>query len=211
MGETVRHETVLDPGAEHLGRIYAQALVAAAIKADVADTVVEQLEQVCWDVINEHPELAMAFASPRVDAKEKSKIIDRLFADKLDVTLLRFLKVVAGRGRLGQLSYIADAAREIRDEALGRLVAEVRTAVPLTDELRASIVQRLGDAWQREIVLRERVDPEIVGGLLIRVGDTVYDTSVAGRLETMAKKSRQVFARKLIETSDRFASGTPAG
>lgn len=195
----------MDPAAEHLGRLYAEALLAAASKAGVADAAVEQLQQVVGDVIGEHPSLAAAMASPRVEANEKVRILDKLFADQLDPTLLRFLKVVAQRGRLGQLAYMAAAAREMRDEALGRVVAEVRSAVPLDDELKASVSSRLGDVLQKEVVIREKVDPELIGGLVIRVGDTVFDGSVAGRLSEMSKRTRRAFAHQLIEKAERFA------
>lgn len=209
MEEQPRHETVLDTGAEHLGRIYAEALLAAADKAGVADLVVDQLQEVVRDVLANHPNLAAAFASPRIEASEKARLIDRLFGDKLDTTLIRFLKIVAQRGRLGYLNAISSAARNMRDEALGRTLAEVRTAVPLTDELRKSIADRLGKQLQRKVVLREKVDPNVIGGIVIRVGDTVFDSSVAGRLNSLSKRTRQSFARTLMEQSARFANPSP--
>ena len=206
MEQQGRQETVFDTGAEHLGRVYAEALLAAADKAGNADVAVEQLEQMVSGALTEHPELASAFASPRVSVDEKWRILDRLFGDKLDPMVLRFLKVVAGRGRLGYVGDIASAARALRNETLGRTVALVTSAVPLDDALRAQVVERLSATLAREVVLRERVDPALVGGLLIRVGDVVYDSSVAGQLKSMAKKTQQVFARKLMENSDRFAT-----
>lgn len=206
MEQQGRQETVFDTGAEHLGRVYAEALLAAAEKAGNADVVVGQLEEMVSGALAEHPELAAAFSSPRVSVDEKSRILDRLFADKLDPMVLRFLKVVAGRGRLGYVRNIASAARAQRDEALGRTVALVTTAVPLDDSLRGQVIERLATKLGREIVLRERVDPALVGGLVIRVGDIVYDSSVAGRLNGMAKKTQKAFARKLMENSDRFAT-----
>ncbi len=207
MDQNVRHETVFDTGAEHLGRVYAEALLAAASRSGVADLVVDQLQAIITDVLQAHPSLAAALASPRVDASEKKRIIDRLFTNQLDSTLLRFLKVVADRGRLGYLRNIASSARSLRDEALGRAVAEVRSAVPLTDELRSSISQRLSASLGKQVVLREKVDTALIGGLVIRVGDTVYDSSVSGRLATMAKKTRHTFARKMLENAGRFSSG----
>ena len=106
MEQQGRHETVFDTGAEHLGRVYAEALLAAADKAGIADLAVEQLDQLTTGVLAEHPELAAVFASPRVSVDEKSRILDRLFSDKLDPMVLRFLKVVAGRGRLGYVQFI---------------------------------------------------------------------------------------------------------
>jgi F-type H+-transporting ATPase subunit delta len=204
--QQVRQETVFDTGAEHLGRVYAEALLAAADKAGVADTVVDQLNQLVTDVLSDHPTLAEAFASPRVSAEEKSRILDRLLGDKIDNVLLRFLKVVAIRGRLGQVRHIASAARELRDQALGRTTATVTSAVPLDDALRHQVIERLSASLGSQVSLREKVDPDLVGGLVIRVGDTVYDSSVSGQMSKMAKNTQRVFARKLMENAARFAT-----
>lgn len=206
--QKVRHETVFDTGAEHLGRVYAEALLAAAETSGASDQAVDQLNDLVDNVLDDHPQLAAVFASPRVDADEKQRVLDRLFASQVHPTLLHFLKVVARRGRLGYLRQIARSAYDIRDQRMGRLVAEVRSAIPLSDELRESVRARLGEAMHREIVLREKVDPQIIGGLVIRIGDTVFDSSVANRLSGMAKRTRQAFARRMIEHADRFAEGT---
>lgn len=208
MDEKVRHDTVFDTGAEHLGHVYAEALLAAAEKAGATDQVVDQLQMLVSDVLNQHPQLAAAFASPRIDPEEKQRIIDRLFAAEIHPTLLQFLKIVARRERLGYLRQMASSAVDIRNEQMGRLVAEVRSAVPLTDELRQAVLTRLGERMHREIVLREKVDPRLIGGLVIRIGDTVFDSSVSNRLTGMAKKTRQAFARQMLEHPDRFTVGT---
>jgi F-type H+-transporting ATPase subunit delta len=202
------HDTVFDTGAEHLGSVYADALLRAADKAGIADTAVEQLEAVVSDVINQHPDLAEAFASPRVSVDEKSRILDSLFGSQLHPVVLRFLKVVAGRGRLGYVRNISSSARALRDETLGRQIAQVTSAVPLDDTLRQQVIDRLSASLNKQVVLREKIDPSLVGGLVIRIGDTVYDSSVAGRLTGMAKKTQKAFARKLMENSERF-SGKP--
>lgn len=143
MTETAKHETVLDTGALQLGRVYAQALISAATKEGVTDEVIDQFGEFVDGVVSEHRELASVFASPRVSHEEKSRIIDRLLSDQVHPVLLRFLKVAAGRGRLGFLNEIQHAAEELRNEMLGRVVAEVRSAQPLTDDLRQAVQQRL--------------------------------------------------------------------
>ena len=70
-----------------------------------------------------------------------------------------------------------DAAEEIHDELLGRVLASVQTAVPLNDALRGQITQRLGAVMNKQVRLRETVDPDLIGGILIRVGDRVFDST----------------------------------
>ena len=208
MDQEVRHDTVFDTAAEYIGGVYAEGLLRAADRSGVSEQVVDELRRLVDDVLNQHPDLAAAFASPRIDAEEKERIIDRLFASQIHPMLLHFLKTVARRGRLGYLRHMASSAVEIRNARLGRLVAEVRSAVPLTDELRESVRSRLSESMQHEIVLRERVDPQLIGGLVIRIGDTVFDSSVANRLAGLAKKTHKAFARQMLEHADRFATGT---
>lgn len=206
MSDAPQHETVLDIGAESLGQVYARALLGATDDAGVSDEVLAQLGQIVDDYLGGSPQLAACFASPRVDEEEKSRIIDRLFGDSVHPLLIRFMKIMARRGRLGYLRAVRNAAVEQHDAKHGRLVAEVRTAVPLDDALRGEVTERLSASMGKQVRLRETVDETIVGGMVIRIGDTVYDSSVAGRLDKIGRAASRGFARQLLEQSDRFAS-----
>ena len=206
MTESVKHETVLDTGAEQLGKTYARALVGAAKNAGVVDQVIAQLGTLVEDYLGESEQLQAAFASPRVDESEKVRIIDRMFGDEFDPILVKFLKVMAGRSRLGYVKAVRDAADEIHDEMLGRVVASVLTAVPLDDALRSQISSQLGSLMNKEVRLRESVDPDLIGGMVIRVGDRVFDSSVANRLDTMARRTREGFSGRILQKFEEFTS-----
>lgn len=207
MAETAQPETVLDIGAEQLGKTYARALLGAALRDQASEQVIDQLRVIVTDALGGNPKLAAAFESPRVSAAEKSRIIDRLFGDSVHPVLLRLMKVMADRGRLGFLAAVSQAADALHDEVIGRVVAEVRTAVPLSEELRNEVTQRLSQSLGKQVRLQESVDPSLVGGMVIRVGDTVYDSSVASRIDKIGRAARDGFARQLLQQSDRFASG----
>ena len=206
MTEAVKHETVLDTGAEQLGKTYARALIGAAKNAGVADQVIEQLGQLVDDYLAKSPELRAALASPRIDETDKVRIIDRIFADEFDPILIKFLKVMAGRDRLGYVAAVRSAAETIHDEMMGRLVASVRTAVPLDDALRAQITDQLGSMMDKQVRLRESVDPDLIGGMIIRIGDRVFDSSVANQLDKMARRTRSGFSSQLLERFGQFTS-----
>ncbi len=206
MAETAQHETVLDIGAEQLGKTYARAVLGAAVRENASDQVLDQLRGIVNETLREHPKLAAAFHSPRVSAAEKSRILDRLFGTSVHPILLKTMKVMAERGRLGYLGAVSRAADLLHDEIAGRVVAEVRTAVPLSDELRNEVSQRLAQSLGKDVRLKEVVVSTLVGGMVIRVGDTVYDSSVASRISQMGRVARDGFARKLLEQSERFAS-----
>jgi F-type H+-transporting ATPase subunit delta len=206
MTEEVKHETVLDTGAEQLGKTYARALIGAAQNAGVADKVVDQLGQLVDDYLAKSPELSAAFASPRIEEADKVRVIERIFADEFDPVLVKFLKVMAQRGRLGYVPAVRAAAENIHDEMMGRVVASVRTAVPLDDDLRNRISDQLGSLMNKQVRLRESVDPDLIGGMIIRIGDRVFDSSVANQLNKMARRTREGFSSQLLERFQQMTS-----
>lgn len=197
MNEAAEHDTVLDTSAEQVGRTYARALIGAAQSAGIADKVIEQLGSVVDEYLAASPKLRAAFASPLIDESEKVKVIDRLFSEDFDPLLIKFLKVMAGRGRLTHVDAVRAAAETIHDEMLGRLVATVQTAVPLEDALRATIEEQLGSIMRKQVRLSESVDPDLIGGMVIRVGDRVFDSSVSNRLDALARRARNGFSSQL--------------
>jgi F-type H+-transporting ATPase subunit delta len=206
MTEAAKHDTVLDTGAEQLGKTYARALLGAAKNAGVVDQVIEQLAQLVDEYLAGSPQLRAAFASPRVEEDEKIRVIDRLVGDEFHPILVKFLKVMAGRDRLGYVAAVRDAADEIHDEMLERVVASIQTAVPLDDALRSKIADQLGSLMNKQVRLRESVDPELIGGMVIRVGDKVFDSSVANRLNSMARRTRDGFSSRILQQFDQFTS-----
>lgn len=205
MTEAMKHDTVLDTGAEQLGKIYAQALIASAHAAGVADPVVDQLGQFVDECLAKNPTLSLAFASPRIDEAEKGRVIDRLLGGEYHPILVNFLKVMARRGRLGYVAAVRDAADGLRDEMLGRIVAEVRTAVPLDDSLRQMVLDRISQSTQKQVRLVEVVDHRLVGGMVIRIGDTIFDGSVSNQINKLSRKVRTGFSRELLQRFDNFA------
>lgn len=202
--DEARQDTVMDTGAEQLGKTYAQALLAAAQNQGITDQIVDQLNQLVDEYLTGSPQLAAAFASPRIDAQEKGRIIDRIFGDDFNPLLVKFLKVMAGRGRLGYVPAVREGAATLYDEMSGQVLAKISTAVPLDEPLRAQITERLGGALGKKVRLQEVVDPDLIGGMVIRVGDTVYDNSVANRLDAIAKRAREGFSSKLSQKFDQL-------
>lgn len=207
MSEIAVQSTVLDVGAEQLGKIYARALLGASEAEGSTDQVIDQLNQLCDEGLAGSISLRLAFASPQIDADEKCRVLDRLLSDA-HPTLVRFLKVMAKRNRLGYVVAVRDSVTSLYDEMTGRLLAEVRTAVALTDSLRDEVTQQLSQRFGKQVRLREVVDESLIGGMVVRVGDTVFDSSVASRLDKIGRAAASGFAHKLIENSSRFTSAS---
>ena len=204
MAETVR-KTTIDPRRQQIGAVYAKALLGAAEKAGQTDAVVEELDSLIADVLDKLPSLHAALASPRIGHEEKVSILDRAFAGRMTPVLLNFLKVLSRHGRLDCLRAIAEEAQKQLNGLRGRVEVSVTTAAPLSNPLREQIVTRLAALLGQEIVLRTTLDPEMLGGLVVRIGDTVFDGSVSARLIQMRDAAVEKTAARFRQSLERFA------
>jgi F-type H+-transporting ATPase subunit delta len=206
MTEAVQHPTVFDAGRQQVGGVYAKALLAAAEKAGATVQVLEELDSFVGDVLGQMPKFEATLASPNVPFEAKLRLLDRAFAGKMSVTLLNFLKVTARHRRLDCVRAIHRAVHEQYNEMTGRVDVFVRTAGPLPDDLRRQVTARLEAQLGRRVNLRTTIDENLIGGMVVRVGDTVYDGSVAQQLRRLRDDTLERTAQALQQSLDRFAS-----
>ncbi len=183
-----RHETVLDAGARRLARVYAEALLDAGDKRNQTDLVLEELSSLVEDVFGADPQFEAFLASGAISRKPKAEVIHRAFDGKASDLFRNFLLVLNEHQRLDLLRGILRAARELYDERAGRLPVLVTSAAPLPDDQRERLLQELRRKYQKEPVITLRVDPALLGGFVVRVGDWLYDASVRRRLENVRKQ-----------------------
>jgi F-type H+-transporting ATPase subunit delta len=199
-----KNSQTFDPGREQVGTVYAKALVASAEKTGQTDRVVEELEAVVADVFEKLPRVSAAFLSPRLANAEKVQMIDRAFAGKVSPLVVTFLKVLSAHGRMDSLRAVARTARKLLNEMRGRVEVEVRTAAPLSNPLREQIATRLAATLGKEIVLQAKVDPELLGGVVVRVGDTLYDGSLSSKLQNMRTTAIDRTASRFRDSLNKF-------
>ncbi len=183
MTEVPQHETALDSDEQQVGALYAKALLGSA--GDSVDSIVSELESVIADCLNQHPRLEQALASPRISQEQKEGMLDRIFSGRIDTKLLNFLKVLCRRGRIGSLRAIQSTASVLREEQLGRMRVIVTSAHPLTPAQSTEIADALSKTYGKQVVLVEKVDASLLGGIVIRIGDRVLDGSIQGRLASL--------------------------
>jgi F-type H+-transporting ATPase subunit delta len=200
-----RHATVLDPVEQQLGKVYAEALLGAAQKAGNAEAVLAELNSLVRDVLQKLPQFDAVLQLPKVSHEEKARLLDNAFQGKMSVVLLNFLKVLTRRGRFSALRAIERAAQKLHHERTGRTEVQVRTAEPLSPDMYARVMDRLRQSLGREPVLHVEVDPDLIGGVVIRIGDTVYDGSVAHQLVRLRDETAAKIAREIRQSSARFA------
>lgn len=193
MAETGQ-STVFDTGQQYLGSVYAKALLGAGQKSGNAEQLLNELEGVV-ELVRELPSLGVTLEAPRVPLEAKERLLDNALGGKVATQLLHFLKVLARRGRTDCLRAIAVSARQQFNLLHDRVEVQVQSAEPLDDEAVAEVTAKLQERLGKQVDLKLAVDPELIAGLVVRVGDTVYDGSLANRLtrmrETMVGKTTQ--------------------
>jgi F-type H+-transporting ATPase subunit delta len=135
------------------------------------------------------PELGVALASPGISRPRKRAVVDRL-VKTLDLSgvVRNFLRVLIDHRRIADLSAIIDAFEKIVDERLGTLQVEVASARELKQQQQAALTRQLEVMTGKRIVLNVKIDTDLVGGLVVRLGSTVYDGSVRGQLATLGRQ-----------------------
>ena len=184
--QSTKIPTVFDSEEQQVGEVYARALLASVPSQD-ADAIVDEFESLVRDVLDRNHKLETILANPKMPVESKWELLDRVFAGRMSVKLLTFMKVVARRHRLNAIRAIQRAATKLRDEAAGRIQVQVTVPQPLNDGERSSLVERLKTVFKKDIRMDISVDPSILGGLVIRVGDTVFDGSINGQLQSLRK------------------------
>ncbi|MGE3166846.1 MAG: ATP synthase F1 subunit delta [Planctomycetota bacterium] len=163
---------------------YAEALLAIAEERRQGEELGDELISL-RDLYRQSQDLRKLFESPKIPRLEKLAALDRIFDGRVSPTVLSLLKILVERGRQLLLQEICDAFIEKLDQVRGRTHVVITSASALTDELRAEIVAAVGKRTGRTIVPQERVDADLLGGVRIRIGDTVIDGSIRTRLNQM--------------------------
>lgn len=164
-----------------LGRLYAQAILDLADEQGQADELLDELTELA-KVLESHSELEELFGSPLVEEEARARTIEKVFRGRASDLLVDALQVINRKGRLGSLRTIAEAYRQELRDRRGQVDAVVRTAVPLNESLRARLIESLARHTGRKPTLVEKVDPSLIGGMVVEVAGTKIDTSVASRL-----------------------------
>jgi F-type H+-transporting ATPase subunit delta len=197
--ESARHDTVMDVTEERIARVYARAFLGAIAKRDDSAALVDEMQSLVEDVLARFPGLEKTLRSSLVSQEQKERVLDKVFGPRASEIVLNFLKVLAKHGRLELLRPIARLLKQLYAEHLGLAEVEVRVASPMDDGLRQELLDRLRQTLGSEPVLHVTVDPSLIAGLVIRVGDRVYDGSVSTRFE-MLRRAMIERAVEWIET-----------
>jgi F-type H+-transporting ATPase subunit delta len=178
-------DTVLDVKAERLARVYAIAGLNAAGDLGQQETLVVELEAIVTEVLGANPRLSEVFSSELISTEDKSGILDRIFGGRVSTMTLNVLKVMTRHGRITLIRDVARAARKEWYSRSGRIPTQLETANQLDPALEREILTAFEHVLGADPIVTHRVNPDLIAGFVIRVGDRVYDASVRTQLEHM--------------------------
>ncbi|MSR36878.1 MAG: ATP synthase F1 subunit delta [Gemmatimonadetes bacterium] len=187
---------------ETVARNYAQTLFQLAQRHDGVKGYQEGMETVAR-LLYENPSFAAFLQTPRIALEAKKAVVKKAFGAVLPKPLLNFLLVVLDKRRQRLLREIAREYHDLVDAHMNRVHADVTVARPLDEEALKAVTERLTQLLGRTAIPHVRVKPEILGGIVVQTGDTIYDGSLRRRLEGMR---RQLLGAQLRTSG----AGTPS-
>jgi F-type H+-transporting ATPase subunit delta len=193
-------------GSQNVAAVYAKAYLGATEAAGSTDAALAELESLVSDVLDKLPRLDAILSSGLVSADQKIELIDKAVGTKATPLLRNFLNVLARHGRLDILRSVRSEAKKIVDKLRGRFRVHVTTAAELDSQLQQQLSETLRGMLGGEPVLVVNTRPELIGGIVLRVGDTVYDGSVATRLARIRDQMIDRSVHEIQSGRDRFGS-----
>jgi F-type H+-transporting ATPase subunit delta len=174
---------------EEIAQVYARALFEVAREQGKLDVVREQLGQFVG-ALNENADLRVFFFSPYFSTEEKKDGLRRA-VEGADPAIVNFLETLLERHRMPVIFRIRDQYERLWDEENRLLPVEVTSAVDLDEATVKSIGERIGEQTGQRVELTSKVDPSILGGIVLRVGNSILDASIKHRLDQLRKHVAQ--------------------
>jgi len=202
-------ELEADVAIEKIADVYAEAFLNAIhAKNESIDSLLEEFDSFLQDVLALNPKFEQILASAIVTHDEKVKLLDRTIVAQASATFLHFLKVLSKHGRLDILRAVHRQVHVINDRRRGRIPVTVTTATAMEQASFDALADRLREKLGGEPIINNVVDPGVVGGIVVRVGDTIYDASIATQLRNVRQNMIDRSAHEIQSRRDRFRNTT---
>ncbi len=165
---------------------YADALFQVAEAQGNLDKVDQDLAAIA-QILSDHPDLTRLWESAVVSTEDKKSIVKQLFEGKIEPITYNTLLLMFDKQRGGSIGQVQHAFRERYNAFRKRLKVTVRTVLPMASDETEELRRVLAQATAREIEMEATIDPDLIGGIVVKVGDKVIDNSLRGRLEALAR------------------------
>ncbi len=195
----------VSPTAQRVARIYAEALYAEAKSRNALESVLGELQALLAEVSSDS--VLRSFFSGGVGGRDRrEETFKKVLTGQVSDIVLHFLLVLNEHERLEVLRPVITVFATLVEERSGKVPVKVRTAAPLPDDQRERLINQLRELTRREPVLEEKIDPDLLGGLVVQVGDWRYDASVRHQLELIRNQLIESSSHEIQAGRDRFSS-----
>ncbi|MFL0195547.1 F0F1 ATP synthase subunit delta [Clostridium sp. WILCCON 0269] len=171
---------------EYLDRRYALALYQIAEEKGKIEEYLEELNDVA-DLINDNVELLGFMEHPEISTSAKKEALTNVLQGKINEDILSFLLVLIDKGRINELHGKLREMGRIYLEKNNTVIAKVKTVIPLEDDEREALVEKLKKKFNKEVLIKEELDPGIIGGVYVEVDNVVIDGTIKSKLSEMKK------------------------
>jgi F-type H+-transporting ATPase subunit delta len=199
-------EQFADVSAKRLATIYGEALLNAAEAAQSVPQVLEEIDSLIDDVFASDARLNTLLSGAAVGRYVRHEAIEKAFKGRATDAFYKFLLVLNDHDRLDLIRPIRSALHELSDDRARRIRVQVYSAFPLDDALQGRIKDVIQRIFKLEPVLVLHKDPALLGGLKLRIGDTVYDATILTRIHNLRNQLIARSSHEIQSRRDRFSS-----
>ena len=187
MTKNASTDSVMNPNWVTLGKIYAQALFESIDNFEENPHIADQLIQIA-KILQDQPDFAKLMSAGSMNKDQRVLIIEKVFKDRIDDSIFKLLGVLAQNDRLYLVNAIAKSFSQLIEKQANQIEVQVTLACEMSPEQKSQLTKTLEKVLKAKPILKCKIVPEIVGGIKLRIGDAVYDASVAGALEQIKNK-----------------------
>lgn len=193
-----------DVSVEKIADVYAEAFLNAVAQQGASmDEAVEEFGEL-MSLFERIPNFEQILSSAMIAPEEKVELLKKTISEKASALFWNFLRTLARRDRLGILRPIYAATRAQVNQRNNRIPVVVTTATAITPDMFETLAQNLRNVIGGEPEIRSAVDPEVIGGLIVRVGDTIYDASILTQLKNVRQQMIDRSAHEIQCRRDSF-------
>lgn len=172
---------------EYLDRRYALALYEVAEKNGKVEEYIQELKEIV-NLIKNNEELLSVVKHPEITTSQKKRVFKSIFKGKIDEYILGFLLILIEKDRILYIEEKLNEMEKIHLERQNILVAHIKSVIPLNEEEKMSLEEKLKRKYNKNILLKEEIDKSLIGGVYIRVGDDVIDGTIKSKFEEIRKR-----------------------
>jgi F-type H+-transporting ATPase subunit delta len=177
--------------AKLVSKTYSSALFELALETDMIDKILVEYEFV-KNSIDNNPDFYEILISPKIAIEEKKKIVETTYGAHISTELINFFKILMDKKRSQVIREVYDDFKILVDEHKGYVVAKVESVIPLEAKEIKNLEEKLNTLTGKTVTVNNVINPDIMGGLVVNVGDKIIDGSVKRKLDSMKHELAQI-------------------